>query len=614
MKSLGACLAVLVLAVSCVEADPVRAADADALERTCTETLVPLPDGVRLHAWVRHDAPIRRRPVLVEFDPYTLPDNGCPQTFPSGEPDEALAPQVSDRFTLLHVNLRGTGPSEGRTDLFGPATQRDLPEAIAWARRQPWSNGDIVLMGWSATGISVHHGLDAPGVKAAVVYTSCADVFRCIRPGGVYNAAGDVAATFMRLSYASGTEARARLGLVTNPMPSEQVAALEEGFRQVRTRTPYDGFWRERSALAKVARAEVPVLYTVDPSDVVSPFDGYLATPDRRLVLGLGHTSSGAASAPGSRHGELVRAVVDRFVRRHGLGEHIEQDAPVVVVTNTGSSATWQAGETFVRGERSWPLPSTRWTRLWFGDGVSGTASSSNDGTLRTRSGDTGSDTAPLVGGPDHYGDFRIVNYRAGGVATDLRHDERVALTYTSDPFRQDLEVTGPITVRLVASATTPELDWVVRLTDVWPDGRSEWITDGALRASMRKVDHERSLRNRRGEIVRPYLTLDAPEPVPTGAPVEYLFELFPTSNVFRAGHRLRIDVFPVSASGTDPGTLGSVGEVVVHRGPGGSSVLLPVIPARCQRGQPMVPEMAPLRCAKTYAQALGAGSGARRR
>ena len=167
--------------------------------------------------------------------------------------------------------------------------------------------------------------------------------------------------------------------------------------------------------------------------------------------------------------------------------------------------------------------------------------------------------------------------------------------------------MSGPITVKLVASSSASDFDWAVRLTDVWPDGRSEWITDGGLRASMRRVDEKRSLRNKRGEIIRPFLTLDSPEPVPTDEAVEYLLELVPMSNVFRAGHRLRIDIFPVARSGTDHSSIGPVGELTVHRGPDGSSVLLPIIPARCQLGTPMHDSTPRVSCASSWKQAIGA-------
>lgn len=644
LRCVAAVLAIVLTASPLAGPNTAKAAEAES--RSCREELVTMRDGVRLHSWVNHTGSAEqpeRRPVLLELDNYTLPDNSCPKALPSvyETPAQALDPEVGERFTQVHVNLRGTGSSEGLIDVIGPDTQADVAEVIAWARTQPWSTGKIVLIGWSGSGIAIHHALEEPGVAAAVILTSCADPFRCMHPGGVYNSLGEIFFGVVRLSYASALEARARLGLAHNPTVPEQLLAIDRAHVKARTDTVYDDYWDERSSLNGLADSQVPVLYSTDPYDLLSsPYDAYQATPGSRIVLGLGHTSLHAGSAEGSRHAELVRSPVDRFVRHYGLGEDLGLDdvppgrsgehgpdgapqgqgagqghdlphggdAPVTLVTTTGSAAEWKAARVLVRGETEWPLPDTKWTRLYLDGARSGTAASLNDGSLQVSAADEGADVSPLLSGPNPSADARFWN--GGGprtAVTDLSRDEATALTYTSPVFKQDLEVSGPVTLNLVASANASDFDWAVSITDVWPDGRSEWITDGTLRASMRRVDEERSLHNKEGDIVRPFLTLDSPEPVPSNEKVEYRFELVPMSNVFRAGHRLRIDIFPMARSSTDQSSLGPVGELTIHRGPGGSSVLLPIIPARCQLGTPMHPSMPAVSCASSWDKAIDA-------
>jgi putative CocE/NonD family hydrolase len=87
-------------------------------------------------------------------------------------------------------------------------------------------------------------------------------------------------------------------------------------------------------------------------------------------------------------------------------------------------------------------------------------------------------------------------------------------LGFTSDPLDHDLEVTGPVRVRLWAATSAPSTDWVARLCDVFPDGRSLNLTDGILRVR------------------------DEPD-----AAKEREIDLWATSNVFRAGHRIRLQV-----------------------------------------------------------------------
>ena len=148
------------------------------------------------------------------------------------------------------------------------------------------------------------------------------------------------------------------------------------------------------------------------------------------------------------------------------------------------------------------------------------------------------------------------------------------------------------------ATATAPNFDWQVRLTDVHPDGRSSWISDGQLRASLRRIDDAKSVKNADGDYVRPWLPFDTHEPVPVGEPVEYVIELAPTSNVFRAGDRIRLDLQPIAEGYIDSARSAGVGALLVHRGGGAPSrLVLPVIPGRCQLGEAASPAVTKPTC-----------------
>jgi len=146
-----------------------------------------------------------------------------------------------------------------------------------------------------------------------------------------------------------------------------------------------------------------------------------------------------------------------------------------------------------------------------------------------------------------------------------------------------------------------------VRLTDVAPDGPSEWITDGYLRASMRRYEPARSIYDG-SRLVRAWRPYDALQPVLSSDPVEYVVQLQDSSNVFRAGHRLRFDVLPVASSGFGTSDVPGAGAItLLHDAAHPSSLQLPVIPARCQDAVPMLPTGTPLdRCASSYAEAAG--------
>jgi uncharacterized protein len=597
----------VVLATLAVVASAPTAAHA-AGTRICDEKLVTMSDGVRLHAWVSRVAPAVPRPVLFMMDSYarggqpnTSPayNNACPEIVPDDYVPQYLDNQLTDQFTLVQVSYRGTGASEGLFDMTGPRTQQDIREAVAWAANGPWSNGDVVLAGESGTGFYEPYAMSDPHVRAALVITSCPDMYRCFRRGGDYNSLADVYMAGTTGGWLAGLSARNALGTGGNPDPLSQQAALAEASGTAKADDVIDDYWRQRSALGLLAHTHVPVLYTTDNYDIVQPFDAFQRTPNAHLVLGMGHQSKDSVvPAAGDNWIPLVRSAVDRFVAHYGLGvdNGAEDDARVTLVTNTGSFAQFRAARMLVRPESAWPLPDTKWTRLRLDAG----------GVLDTKPTAAGADVAPIVAGA--HTDLRTTAFALGAnTPTDLTNDEKTGLTWTTPVLEHDLEVSGPMSLRLFATSTSPDVSWSVRLTDVWPDGTSQWITDGYLRASLRHVDRRLSLRDRHGAIVRPWLTYDRVEPVPLVAPVQYRIDLIAGSNVFRAGHRLRLDLLGVSNGQADSARTGGTGVVQVLRDRDHpSQLILPVIAGRCQDGGPLAADTPAVKCATSYAQAIG--------
>lgn len=598
-------LALLVLLATLLVARPVGADDPPPPARLCDDTTVTMSDGARLHTWVSRLAPDTPKPVLLEIESYNVPSNTCPTTLPSDGTSAYVDQSLVERFTLVHVSYRGTGSSEGRFDLTGPRTQADVDEVISWAAAQPWSDGRVVLTGQSGTGFAAHHGLSHPAVVAGVIYSSCADMYRCFRRGGVYNALPEVYMARTEAGYAFGLPQRLAHGTTLNPDPVSQQLALADAVLKTKTETRNTSFWQQRSALDSLEDVTAPVLYTSDAYDIVSPYEAYLRTPNARLVLGFGHSTESLIEANPARHAELIRSHIDAFIAHEVFGEGPEPEDEVVLLTNTGSTDTWRAGETYVRGEDAWPLPSTDWTELHLAAGPTGSATSLNDGALSATVPATGSDVAPLLTTPDLRVDTRTTNWLLGDLLPgDIRANEALGLTYTTPTLAEDMEVTGPITLRLVASTFAADLDWSVRLTDVHPDGRSEIISDGYLRASLRAVDPARSL-EADGLRVRPFHPLSTASPVPGGQKVTYEIEVIPTSNIFAAGHRLRLDVLPIASGGLDSLPLPGLGTIRIHRGVGGSSLILPIVPAGCSGSVPLRTADPVRTCADSYADAV---------
>ena len=144
-------------------------------------------------------------------------------------------------------------------------------------------------------------------------------------------------------------------------------------------------------------------------------------------------------------------------------------------------------------------------------------------------------------------------------------------LVYTSDPLDQDMEVTGPVALKLFAASTAVDADFTATLNDVYPDGRSVHICEGIRRASLRK-------------------SLEHPTPISPGKVYEYTVDLWETSNVFKAGHRIRLEIsssnFPRYARNQNTGhpfamdaEVKSATQTIFHDGERPSRLVLPVIP-----------------------------------
>jgi uncharacterized protein len=124
--------------------------------------------------------------------------------------------------------------------------------------------------------------------------------------------------------------------------------------------------------------------------------------------------------------------------------------------------------------------------------------------------------------------------------AGDMNPTDDLSLSQTSAPLAADMEVTGVPTARLWISADTRDANLFAVLEDVAPDGRSTFITDGRIRASWRKTHPapwgvaEQVWHRGYGDDILP---------LTPGTPVELVFDLAPISNVFKAGHRIRVSL-----------------------------------------------------------------------
>ena len=157
-------------------------------------------------------------------------------------------------------------------------------------------------------------------------------------------------------------------------------------------------------------------------------------------------------------------------------------------------------------------------------------------------------------------------------------------LVYETPPLEEAVEVTGPIEARLFASTSAADTDWMVRLVDVHPDGYAAFLADGVMRARNRDPEAEGRFNAAELSIIEP------------GRIYEYTIRFWRgTGNLFRVGHRIRIEIsssyypyyLPNLNTGHDNVGLALADEAVeaeqrvYHGGSYASHVVLPVIPPR---------------------------------
>jgi predicted acyl esterase len=108
-------------------------------------------------------------------------------------------------------------------------------------------------------------------------------------------------------------------------------------------------------------------------------------------------------------------------------------------------------------------------------------------------------------------------------------------LEWTTAPLAHDIDIVGPIELRLDAACTAPDTAFIAFLQDVSDDGNITNVTAGYLRAGLRRVDEARSKQ------AAPVLPCDTFETVPIGREVTYRIPLVPNARRFKTGHKIRL-------------------------------------------------------------------------
>ena len=570
--------------------------------------MVPMRDGVRLATDIyRPDVP-GRFPALVTRGPY-----GKDGYADNQEHSSWYFPQRG--YVVVSQDCRARFESEG--GYYDPLFQeaQDGYDTVEWAARQPWSNGRIGTTGQSylgATQYTLAAGDALPPHLQAMAPVSASSDFH---QSWVYHTGGAMEWGWT-IPYAihKGRNTLERAGRYDLLAQMDEYVADADNFARplrdswyrhlplrdwidrLKEAAPYlheyfdeenDGpYWWKINLLRQAQRIDIPMFHVSSWYDIFleGALNSYQAMREKAPTV---RTRNGQKllvgpwahirpyTAPTSRETGDIDFGPEARIELH---EHLLRwfdfwlkDVQTGIMDEPPVSI-FVMGENRWRSENEWPLARTHYTRYYL----------HADTPANTRHGGGALSTAPPgEESPDSFvydpGDPAPTNRGSTLIIPQGVADQRVVedrqdvLVYTSDVLERDLEITGPVSVRLFASSTAVDTDFTAKLMDVRPDGYAHNLQDGIVRARYRTSAAEPSL-------------------IEPGRVYEFEIDLWSVSHLVKSGHQLRVEISSSNFPRFDrnPNTGAPIGQddrletarqTVFHSSDHPSHIILPVIP-----------------------------------
>jgi uncharacterized protein len=586
---------------------------------------VPMRDGVRLvtdiYRPARDGAPAEGKfPVLLERTPYDRGRSRAGEYF------------ARRGYVVVVQSVRGRYGSEGKWTMLWD-DDKDGFDTAQWILKQTWCDGGIGTMGTSYAGGTQHAMAiaNAPGLKAMIPVDALSNTgYYGMRHNGAFEL------RFFNWIFTHGNAASSNTLAGQEPDPARRAAIqhmaeqipdhlrnlpLRPGMTPLRMMPEYeawlveamrhgenDEWWKKlpTSVVDRVAEyKDIPAFHVTGWYDSWGSQVANLNYPAlskskkslQKLIIGPwthgGQTQSYAGEAEfGADAGLDFNALRLRWFDRwlKNTPNQIDTEAPVrIFVMGTGDGRRTPEGRVFVGGywrdEKEWPIARTKPVSYYFSSGgvlseQKPRESAPTQFTFDPR------DPVPTIGG----------NVSSAGVlmfpgAFDQRcrpnlftcRDQlplsarRDVVVFQTPPLEADLEVTGSVEVNLFASTSAADTDFTAKLVDVhppsaaFPNGVDLNIADSIVRGRFRE-SAERAV------------------PVKPGAVHSYTIRPYPTSLIFRKGHRIRVDIsssnfprFDVNPNTGEPlnqnRRMEKAEQAIYHDPQYASRVVLPVIP-----------------------------------
>jgi hypothetical protein len=577
--------------------------------RLATDLYFPARNGVKLEG---------KFPAILERTPYNKDgvERGWGPFF------------ASKGYLGIAQDTRGRYQSEGVWHMMTDDVN-DGYDMAAWIVQQPWSDGGFGMVGGSYTGGTQHTMAlaNAPGLKAIIPIDAVSNAgYHGMRNGGAFEL------RFMNWIFTIGApqgsrasrdpatktvleEAGRNVRRYMESLPLRQgttplklapeyedwlVFAMSHGENDQAWKQPGFGVADNVASYKDVAAYVVGGWFDSWARSTTMTYEALARSKKGpvKVILGPwihgrqgrqwnGKVDFGPEAAINMREFQL--RWFERWLK--GVDNGVEKEPPVkIFVMGGGSEAKVQEGRHAHGGvwrmEQEWPLARTHFTPYYLhSDGAlsttipaAGESSTSYDFDPRN--------PVPTIGGNVSSGDGVLLqgawDQRCGEHVWNCKDTlplsaRRDVLVFISPPLAEDVEVTGPIDVKLWAASSALDTDFTAKLIDVhpptadFPGGIDMNLEDGILRARFRG-------------------SLEKQELMTPGRVYEFTIKLYPTSNVFKAGHRIRLDIsssnyprFDVNPNTGEPlnghRRLVIATNTVHHDKAHPSHVILPIIP-----------------------------------
>jgi predicted acyl esterase len=407
-------------------------------------------------------------------------------------------------------DMRGRWASEGKDEVFRTC-HTDGPDTLEWIADQTWSNGKVATWGPSAAGNTQYYiaGANPPALACQFIQVATPNLHKHgIFQGGQFR---------YQLVY-KWLENQGSLDVLSELLENENYSldvwtnvSLEDNWQDINVPAVHMGGW-----------------YDCFCQGIVDGFMGYQyqggtgAQGKSKLIMGP-WTHGGANK---QQQGELTYPInsvnnfsnplfwdmVDEFTMNQ---PGIYGDWPPVYYYVMGDVTDEDAPGNEWRAEDDWPPAHTDTNWYLHENGVLSTTYPSDYDSLSYNYDPT--NPVPTKGGQN-------LNLPAGPFDQTSVESRDDVLVFTSDTLTEPYEATGQIIAKLYVSSDCPDTDFTVKITDVYPDGRSMLITDGLLR-----------MRNRNG--------VDHWEFMESGEIYEIEVDLWSTSYIWNTGHKIRVAI-----------------------------------------------------------------------